>query len=37
MVLNMINHKQYFIRRMKVYWNDEIGDCGCGGQMAGVE
>ena len=24
-------------RRMNVFKNDEIGDCGCGGQMAGVE
>lgn len=23
-------HEESYKRRMKVFWNDEIGDCGCG-------
>lgn len=25
-----------WVRRLRVYWNDERGDCGCNEQIAGV-
>ena len=29
-------HEESHKRRMKVYWNNELGECGCDEQIAGV-